>query len=74
MKKLAAKVGLSGGSDECAYIEREVDDGRGGKKRVRYVAVGLRASAGEDVRALVLELDNCILANNGLAAAQVGHP
>ena len=74
VKKLAAKVGLSGGRDECAYIEREVDDGTGGKKRLRYVAVGLRASAGDDVRALILELDKCILANNRLAAAQVGHP
>jgi hypothetical protein len=74
VQKLAAKVGLSGGSDECAYIEREVDDGTGDKKRLRYVAVVLRARAGNDVRALILELDKCILANNGLVAAQGVHP
>jgi hypothetical protein len=62
-----SKVGLArGGADECAYIEREVDNGKGGTKLLRYVAVGLRAKQGSDLEQLIIELDKCILANNGL--------
>jgi len=76
LKSLLSKVGLArGGADECAYIEREVDDGKGGKKLLRYVAVGLRARAdGGTLQQLIIELDKCILANNGLTPKHGGHP
>jgi hypothetical protein len=75
LKKVLSKVGLArGGADECAYIEREVDDGKGGKKPLCYVAVGLRAKAVSDLEQLILELDKCILANNGLKPEHGGHP
>ena len=75
LKTVLAKVGLaSGGADDCAYIEREVDDGKGGKKTLCYVAVGLRAKRGSDLENLIRELDKCILINNGLTPAQGGHP
>jgi hypothetical protein len=75
LKKLLSKVGLArGGADECAYIEREVDDGKGGKKLLCYVAVGLRAKEGSDLEQLIIELDKCIRANNGLTPPQGGHP
>jgi hypothetical protein len=74
-KKVLAKVGLAaGGADDCAYIQREVDDGKGGKKTLCYVAVGLRAKRGNDLEDLIRELDKCILVNNGLTPAQGGHP
>lgn len=56
-----AKIGASGGNDDCAYIERTV-----GKTKLRYVAVGLRAASSADLKALVVELDRCVRANNGL--------
>jgi hypothetical protein len=66
-QKVLSKVGSArGGVDECAYIERQVDDGSRGKKLLRYVAVGLRAKDGSDLEQLIVELDKCILANNGL--------
>jgi hypothetical protein len=65
---------VRGGADECAYIEREVDDGKGGKKLLCYVAVGLRAKKGSDLQQLIIELDKCILANNGLEPEHGGHP
>lgn len=75
LKTVLAKVGLAaGGADECAYIEREVDDGKGGRKTLRYVAVGLRAKRGSELEQLILELDKCILVNNGLTPTQGGHP
>jgi hypothetical protein len=75
LKKVLSKVGLArGGADECAYIEREVDDGKGGQKLLRYVAVGLRAKKGSDLQQLIIELDKCILANNGLKPEHGGHP
>jgi hypothetical protein len=75
LKTLLAKVGLAGGgADDCAYIEREVDDGKGGKKTLCYVAVGLRAKRGSDLENLIRELDKCILANNGLKPEHGGHP
>jgi hypothetical protein len=67
LKKLLSKVGLARGhADECAYIEREVNDEKGGKIPLRYVAVGLRAEKTEHLQELIIELDKCILANNGL--------
>lgn len=66
-----SKLGVLGGIDDCAYIERKVDEGR---TTLRYVAVGLRARTKEELKTLILELDKCILANNGLTAAQGGHP
>lgn len=74
LKTVLAKVGLAGGgADDCAYIEREVNDGKGGKKTLCYVAVGLRAKRGSDLENLIRELDKCILINNGLTPAQGGH-
>ncbi len=74
LKKLQAKVGAAGGKDDIAYIEREADAGGGKKMLLRYVAVGLRAKTGSELEQLILELDKCILANNGLTPAQGGHP
>lgn len=74
LKKVLSKVGLESGADECAYIEREVKDGKGGKKLLCYVAVGLRAKEGSDLQQLIIELDKCILVNNGLTPAHGGHP
>jgi hypothetical protein len=74
LKTVLAEVGLYAGADECAYIEREVDDGKGGKKTLRYVAVGLRAKRGSDLEQLIVELDRCVLANNGLKPEHGGHP
>ena len=75
LKKVLSKVGLArGGADECAYIEREVNDGKGGKKLLCYVAVGLRAKKDSDLQQLIVELDKCILANNGLKPEHGGHP
>lgn len=74
LKTVLAKVGLAGGgADDLAYIERDVDLGGGKNKRLCYVAVGLRASRGTDLERLILDLDKCILANNGLTSAQGGH-
>jgi hypothetical protein len=74
LEKLLSKVGSArGGIDECAYIERKVYDGKGGQKLLRYVAVGLRAINDVDLEQLIIELDKCILANNGLTPAQGGH-
>jgi hypothetical protein len=74
LEKLLSKVGSArGGIDECAYIERKVGDGKGGQKLLRYVAVGLRAINVVDLEQLIIELDKCILANNGLTPAQGGH-
>jgi V8-like Glu-specific endopeptidase len=53
--------------DECAVIERQVEKD---KDSVRYIAVGLRAKRVAEVKALILELDKCILANNRPAAVQ----
>lgn len=75
LKTVLAKVGLAAGkADDCAYIEREVHDGKGGRKTLRYVAVGLRATEGSDLQQLIIELDKCILANNGLKPEHGGHP
>ena len=65
-----SKLGVHEGIDDCAFIERKVD---GGTKTIRYVAVGLRARTVAETKALILELDKCILANNGLAATLGGH-
>lgn len=67
-----SKLGAHSGLDDCTLIEREVDVG-GSKKMLRYVAVGLRARNSKELKSLILELDKCILANNGLTAAQGGH-
>jgi len=76
LKKVLSKVGQErNGADECAYIEREVNDGKGGKKPLCYVAVGLRAKVdGSTLEQLIIELDKCILANNGLKPEHGGHP
>jgi len=74
LKTVLAKVGLDNRSHELALIERFVN--LNGRKSVllRYVAVGLQANNGGELEQLILELDKCILANNGLTAAQGGHP
>jgi hypothetical protein len=75
LKTVLSKLGVAGGgTDDCAYIEREVHDGKGGKKILRYVAVGLRAKSETLLEELILELDKCILLNNGLTPAHGGHP
>jgi hypothetical protein len=73
IKRLLAKVGLAGGADECAVIEREVN-ANGTTTLLRYVVVALRANDGGEIEKLVKELDKCILANNGLTPVQGGHP
>ena len=67
-KKFLSKVGLARkGADECAYIERHASDGKGGTKLLCYVAVGLRdPQQGPGLEQLIVELDKCIRANNGL--------
>lgn len=70
--KVLSKVGVHEGDDDCAFIEREVGTGAN-HKTLRYVAIGLRANKSAELQALILELDKCILRNNGLTAAQGGH-
>ena len=74
LKTVLAKVGLDDHSHEIALIERWVNISGGKKTLLRYIAVGLRAKTGAELQQLILELDKCILANNGLTAAQGGHP
>jgi hypothetical protein len=75
LKTVWAKVGLAGGgADDFAFIEREVGPGGGPRVLLRYVAVALRAPGGRELEQLILELDKCILQNNGLTPAQGGHP
>ena len=76
LKSVLSKVGQArNGADECAYIERWVDNGKGGKKLLCYVAVGLRAKMdGSTLEQLIIELDKCILANNDLRPEHGGHP
>jgi len=77
LKTALAKVGLAGGADDLAYIERDVEvqlsDGSKKKTPLRYVAVALRARNGDELSNLIRELDKCILANNSLTPAQGGH-
>jgi V8-like Glu-specific endopeptidase len=73
-----SKLGVDGGVDDCTFIEREVNlDSGKTKKKLRYVAIGLRAKSGEkgadELKKLILELDKCILANNGISPSQGGH-
>jgi hypothetical protein len=72
LKTVLAKVGLANGADDYAFIERWVDAG-GRRILLRYAAVGLRANNGSQLEKLILELDKCVLANNGLAPSQGGH-
>jgi hypothetical protein len=68
LKTVLSKLGVAGGGiDDCAYIERQVDCGKDKKWKLtlRYVAVGLRAKSEPELEKLILELDKCILANNG---------
>jgi len=73
IKTVLAKVGLAGGADDCALIEREVDAGGGRKVLLRYVAVALRAKTGGDLEQLIRDFDKCILINNKLTPLQGGH-
>jgi hypothetical protein len=69
-----SKLGVHDGVDDCTLIERKVDPP---VNKLRYVAVGLRArknGGASELMALILRLDRCILANNGLTASQGGHP
>jgi N-acetylmuramoyl-L-alanine amidase/V8-like Glu-specific endopeptidase len=50
--------------DDCALVERSFEADK--MTTLRYVAVGLRAKKQSELRALIIEIDNCILANNGL--------
>ena len=61
-----------GSFDDCAFVERTVDTGGRQSIGLRYVAVGLRARNGKELKALILELDNCILSNNGLPVHEIG--
>lgn len=72
IKRAFSKLGAHSGLDDCALIERHVDTGSG-RKTLSYVAVGLRARSPKELKSLILELDKCILANNGLSAAEGGH-
>ena len=67
-----SKMGSLDGEDDCAFIDRKVAV-NGGDRILRYVAVGLRARNAGVLSDLILELDKCILANNGLTAIQGGH-
>lgn len=58
-------------ADDCAFIERQVDDGSGGKQPVRYIAVGLGARKAE-LKTLIVELDKCIRQNNGFPILEAG--
>ena len=77
LKSALAKVGLAGGADDLAYIERDVEVEQSDRSKktttLRYVAVALRARSGDELKALIRELDKCILANNRLTPAQGGH-
>jgi hypothetical protein len=70
---VASKLGVDKGIDDCALIERKVETGSGAKKPLLYVAVGLRAKGSGELQNLILRLDKCILANNGVTPAQGGH-
>jgi V8-like Glu-specific endopeptidase len=72
IKRVLSKLGALKGIDDCALIEREVGAGAS-KKTLRYVAIGLRARTKDEMKSLILELDKCILANNGVSAADGGH-
>jgi V8-like Glu-specific endopeptidase len=74
--KVFSKLGVDkkvGEVGDCTLIEREVNLDSG-KKILRYVAIGLRAKGNSELRDLILELDKCILANNGISPSQGGHP
>jgi len=73
LKTVLSKLGVVSKVYDCAFIEREVDTGKG-IKVLRYVAVGLEAGKKDQLKALILDLDKCILANNGLTPQQGGHP
>jgi hypothetical protein len=80
IKRVFSKVGVSKGAtaaatriDDCTIIERKVKVGST-EKLLCYVAVGLRSKKSAELKALILELDKCILANNGLTPKQGGHP
>jgi hypothetical protein len=72
VKRVLSKLGAHGGLDDCTLIERHVEVD-GSRTTLRYVAVGLRARNKGELRSLILELDKCILANNGFTPAQGGH-
>lgn len=57
-------------ADDAALIERSLGTD---KPTLRYVAVGLRGHSSKDLMTLILELDKCVLANNGLAPTDGGH-
>jgi V8-like Glu-specific endopeptidase len=72
LKRVFSKVGAMQGVDDCTLIERKVIVGST-QKLLCYVAVGLRSRESDELIKLILELDKCILANNGLTPAQGGH-
>ena len=53
---------LPPGMDDCAVIERQLDTP--GKDVIHYIAVGLRSRKSAEWPSLIVELDNCIRANN----------
>jgi hypothetical protein len=71
LQTVHSKIGIGGGYHDCAFIQRTVDNGR---KPLKYVAIGLRATSTRQLEDLILDLDKCILANNNLTPAQGGHP
>lgn len=68
-----SKLGSMGGVDDCAFIKRDLGevekDGKKMRLSLRYVAVGLRARSSRQLEDLIIELDKCVLANNGLTPA-----
>jgi hypothetical protein len=72
LKQVFSKVGVLDGVDDCTLIKRKVELGNS-TKELTYVAVGLRARNSKALMRLILQLDKCILANNGLTPVQGGH-
>jgi hypothetical protein len=68
LKTVLAKVGLAGGADDFAFIERDASitaaDGSTKTVTLRYVAVALRATNGTVLESVIRELDRCIVDNN----------
>ena len=62
------KIGLDGTADDCAVIERsQTIDGK--QKLLRYGAVGLGASGGDLLDALIMQLDDCMIEDERMATS-----
>lgn len=69
LTRVLSRQGMDPGIDECSFFER-----RAGDTLLRYVAIGLGARKIAELKALIVELDKCVLANHGLTPAQGGYP